>query len=232
MNQGKATSIDWAAIEREYRVGIKSLRQIAEEHCITHGAIQKRVKKYGWVRDLRARIHARADALVASVATGIIHAESAKSEEAKPTVAAPVATKGATPDTEDQTVEVNAAVQASVRLKHRQYLERAAEVVIAQIGELRTLSVPALQEALEAVLRERQEGASIAKSAALQRAFDSALELSTRAAALHRSVASLSTVIKDQRQAHGIDKDKEDSVEDAMVAAIKLLGEQEKLGAK
>ena len=47
-------AIDWEAIELDYRLGIKTLRQIAEEHEITHGAINKRAKKLGWERDLSA----------------------------------------------------------------------------------------------------------------------------------------------------------------------------------
>lgn len=43
---------DWERIELDYRAGIKTLRQIAEEHGITHGAINKRAKRDGWERDL------------------------------------------------------------------------------------------------------------------------------------------------------------------------------------
>jgi hypothetical protein len=44
------TPIDWIVIETEYRAGIKPLRQIAEEHGITHGAINKRAKRDCWTR--------------------------------------------------------------------------------------------------------------------------------------------------------------------------------------
>lgn len=46
------TAPDWEAIELDYRAGIKTLRQIAEENGITHGAINKRAKRDGWERDL------------------------------------------------------------------------------------------------------------------------------------------------------------------------------------
>ncbi len=42
---------DWERIALDYRAGIKTLRQIAEEHGITHGAINKRAKRDGWERD-------------------------------------------------------------------------------------------------------------------------------------------------------------------------------------
>jgi hypothetical protein len=43
--------IDWIAIEREYNVGIKSLRGLASEFGGTEGAIRKRIKRDGWKRD-------------------------------------------------------------------------------------------------------------------------------------------------------------------------------------
>ena len=48
----QAKPTDWERIELDYRAGIKTLRQIADENGITHGAINKRAKRDGWERDL------------------------------------------------------------------------------------------------------------------------------------------------------------------------------------
>lgn len=56
--------IDWEKIELDYRAGIKTLRQIADEHGISHGAINKRAKSQDWSRDLTAKIAKKADELV------------------------------------------------------------------------------------------------------------------------------------------------------------------------
>lgn len=56
--------IDWEKIELDYRAGIKTLRQIADEHGITHGAINKKAKAEDWTRDLTAKIQKKADDLV------------------------------------------------------------------------------------------------------------------------------------------------------------------------
>lgn len=48
----KPTAPDWEHIELDYRAGVKTLRPIAAEHGITHGAINKRAKRDGWERDL------------------------------------------------------------------------------------------------------------------------------------------------------------------------------------
>ena len=55
---------DWESIEQDYRVGLKTLRQIASENGVTHGAINKRAKRDGWERDLSAKIAAKVETLV------------------------------------------------------------------------------------------------------------------------------------------------------------------------
>lgn len=42
---------DWEAIESAYRAGVLSLRDIGEQYGVTEGAIRKRAKKFGWVRN-------------------------------------------------------------------------------------------------------------------------------------------------------------------------------------
>ena len=57
-------NVDWDAIERDYRAGVLSLREIGASQSVTEGAIRKRAKRDGWSRDLGARIQAKADDLV------------------------------------------------------------------------------------------------------------------------------------------------------------------------
>ena len=47
--------IDWEAIERDYRAGILSVREIGAKCGCTHTAINKRAKRDGWERDRAAR---------------------------------------------------------------------------------------------------------------------------------------------------------------------------------
>jgi len=57
-------NIDWLAVENEYRPNILSLRAIAEKYGCTEGAIRKKAKQEGWVRNLSEKIKIRADDLV------------------------------------------------------------------------------------------------------------------------------------------------------------------------
>lgn len=49
-------SVDWEAVEREYRAGQVSVRALATEFGITEGAIRKRAKAEGWQRALADKV--------------------------------------------------------------------------------------------------------------------------------------------------------------------------------
>lgn len=51
-------TIDWEAIEREYRAGQLSVREIARQYEVTEGAIRKRAKADSWTRALAERVKA------------------------------------------------------------------------------------------------------------------------------------------------------------------------------
>ena len=53
---------DWVRIETEFRLGLKSNRQIASEHGINEITVRRRAKKYNWIKDGAAAKRARVDA--------------------------------------------------------------------------------------------------------------------------------------------------------------------------
>jgi hypothetical protein len=61
MAQRKSSS-DWDRIQREYLAGEASIREIADRHEISEGAIRKRAKAEGWVRAVRTLRPVRTDA--------------------------------------------------------------------------------------------------------------------------------------------------------------------------
>ena len=48
--------IDWEAVEREYRAGQLSIREIGRQHGVTDAGIRKRANGDGWERDLSDRV--------------------------------------------------------------------------------------------------------------------------------------------------------------------------------
>lgn len=105
--------IDWERLETQYRAGVMSLREIADVHEITEGAIRKRAKRDNWERDLSAKINAKADALVR------------RSEYA-----------AGTQKTERDAIEAAATAIADIKLAHRTDIKRARELYERLIGEL------------------------------------------------------------------------------------------------
>lgn len=51
--------LDWEVIEREYRAGQLSIRELARQHGCTDGAIRKRAKAEGWQRNLASEVRKR-----------------------------------------------------------------------------------------------------------------------------------------------------------------------------
>ena len=112
-----AKQIDWERIEADYRAGVKSLREIAAEHGITEGAIRKRAKRDGWVKDLSGRIQAKADDLV-------------RKEEVRSSV------RKESTITEKEIVDANAQAIANVRLAHRKDIASARSLAMSLLNEL------------------------------------------------------------------------------------------------
>ena len=124
--------VDWELIEREYRAGIKTLRQIAEENGISHTAIQKRAKKDEWTRDLTERVQQKAQELVA-----------------KKEVARVVSKEQKVSDLE--TVRVYGEVVANIDLSQREDVKLAIGNARGLLMELVQLARPDFQEMLETI---------------------------------------------------------------------------------
>lgn len=125
-------SIDWEAIEREYRLGQLSVVEIARQHGISHTAIQKKAKAGEWTRSLVERVRKRvADRLVAPEVA-------AKDEEAA--------------------VEVAAATRINIVREHQASIGRGQKLALALFSELEeaTENREAIDEAIEAeTLRDK-----------------------------------------------------------------------------
>lgn len=113
--------IDWESIELEYRAGVKTLREIASSHGITHGAINRRAIRDDWTRNLSAKIQSKADAIVSK-------AEVSKKVSKKNLV------------TEKQIIEVNANIQATVILEEREDVKRLTRICELLEKQLETIA--------------------------------------------------------------------------------------------
>lgn len=196
MNHHDATSTpkpstpDWEAIEADYRAGIKTLRQIAEENGISHSLILRRAKREGWTRDLSKKINAKADELVSK--SGVTNAGVTNGVTTKTKVA------------ERQLIEANAQAVADVRLAHRKDIQRARRLTNALLSELEGQTDPetlaALQELGELMRREDDRGQD-----KLNDLYRKAISLSERSKTMKTLAESLQKLIDMERTAFGMD---------------------------
>lgn len=174
---------DWEAIESAYRAGVLSVRELAGKYGISHQAISKRAKKDGWERDLKAKVQARADSLVA-----------------KREVARQVATESII--SERQLIEATAEVIATVRMEHRGDIRRARELTNTLFDELagECGDVAALEQLGELMRREDDKGMD-----KLNDLYHKIISLPSRVKSMKDLSDSLKTLIGLEREAYSIE---------------------------
>ena len=174
---------DWEAIERAYRAGLLSVREIAGACGVSHTAIQKRAKIKGWERDLKAKIKAKADSLVA-----------------KREVATQVASKSV--ETEREIIEVNAEVIASIRMAHRGDISRGRRLTNKLLDELEGITDNRhLFDELGELMRSEDDKGQDKRNDLYQKIID----LPGRSKTMKEMAETLKTLIALERQAYDLD---------------------------
>lgn len=119
--------IDWELIEKEYRLGQHTLRQLAATHKVQASAISRKAKKEGWVQDKSQAVKALSEAQLLVSNTH-------------------KATDKATPTAED--IAVAATARTNLILGHRQDISRGRKLFQALIAEIEieTENLPLFQQ--------------------------------------------------------------------------------------
>ena len=185
---------DWEAVERDYRAGILSTREIGELHGVSHTAINKRAKKPGeeWERDLKAKILAKAEAEVSRRA---VSTEVSKERQA----------------TEKQVVEANADAIVRIRLSHRVDIQRSRGIVMRLLDELEQQTGPenaALLEELGEVMRKPDDKGQDKRNDL----YLKIISLPGRSKTMKDLCESLRVLVLLERQAFGLDEQAGDDV--------------------
>jgi hypothetical protein len=177
------TKPDWEAIESAYRAGLMSVREIASQHGISHTAINKQAKKEGWERDLKAKIKAKADALVS-----------------KRQVSRQVSKEKAI--SERQLIEATAEVIANVRMEHRGDIRRARSITNALFDELgaECADIAALEKLGELMADPDDNGRD-----KLNEIYHAVIGMPERVKAVKALSEALKNLISLERQAYDID---------------------------
>lgn len=174
---------DWEAIESAYRAGLMSIREIASQQGITHTAINKRAKKEGWERDLKAKIKAKAESLVSK-------REVSRQVSSEKMVS------------ERQLIEANAEVIANVRMEHRGDIRRARNIANSLFDELEAecSDVAALQQLGDLMYEPDDKGYD-----KLNEIYHKVISMPGRVKSMKDLSDTLKTLIGLERQAYDID---------------------------
>lgn len=171
--------IDWLAVEADYRPNILSLRAIGDKYGCTEGAIRKRAKKEGWVRDLSEKIKSRADDLV-------------RRELARNST-----------QNESDIINANATNSAAIQIAERKDVSKARDIVMSLFGELEhQVNNKELYEKLGEILEEQNDS----KMVELYRKVSS---FAGRVGSMKSLSDALKTMIELERRVYKIDADPE-----------------------
>lgn len=185
--------VDYERIEAGWRAGLLSPRQLAAAYIeetgekVSHAAIIKYFTERDIPRDLSAKIHAKADALVtAAMVTGKVTSDKKVPEK--------------------RIVEEGAATVTQVRLTQREDIERCRRICMGLMAELeqQSTSPDTLAEAAAILRSAPAEELTKEQRAKLSEAASKASSLGTRSSTMRSLSESLRVLIGLERQAYGI----------------------------
>jgi hypothetical protein len=132
-HMAKRKSYDWEAIEKEYRSGQLSIREIAKNHGCSEGAIRKKMKSLSVERDLSEQVAQK-------VRTELVRTE----------------VRTANPISEKEIVEAAAARSVEVIRSHRIRIAEGGKVVALLMSQL--LDAAEKREEIVAEIEKETEG--------------------------------------------------------------------------
>ena len=184
----KRIDIDWEAIEREYRAGIKSIRQIGKEFGLTHRSVGQRAAREGWERNLAEKIRQAAKNKLAAEVARSVSVQVPKSVER-------------------EIVQANAAIQVAIVREHRVDIQRARKLAQALLGDLEGVvgDRDLLNSLAELITADDKDNRRL-------QAFMRAIGINENASTLESLTRSLKHLIGMEREAFGIDDRNADDV--------------------
>lgn len=214
LDPAPADGPDWEAIERDYRTGKFTLRQLAAKHGSSAPTIMRRARDGGWTQDIAPLVDAERERKLAAAAVRERRAlaETAVSRQGETTLkqATPVS---APPEVQElaEAVDVVSDAQVAVVLGQRTRARKAAEVASGLMAELATLAVAAEdQDALAEVLAaDSLQDVDPKRLERAREAARKAVDLGNRAGTLKAITDALAKIQAMETQAYRLDKPQE-----------------------
>jgi len=173
---------DWDAVERDYRTGRFTLRELETKYEVNNSTISRRADKHGWTQDLSTAIK---QATKAKLIQSIVAAECSKTQQ-----------------NAAETVLAAAEVNKQVILGHRHGLQELTQVKRTLLGQIQQAAalLPDLAEVVEMVRNPDENG--------IDRANDALRKAMSRSALVDdlKKLADVDEKVrKGEREAFGLD---------------------------
>ncbi len=198
--RSKEDALDWVAIERHYRIGKRSIKQLAADYGTHPTTISRKAKDKGWIQDKSEEVDVATKSLLIQAASG-----------------------NADPNATPTALEIKAAAQtnADVVLEHRVGLKRLRRLQTKLMDHLESVvdNFTDVAEMIEALRKEDDRG--------IDRINDQMRKAMDRSAVVD-DLKKLSEVDerirKGEREAFGLDGDKKSSPYEEL---LERLGQQQ-----
>ncbi|MWK56913.1 hypothetical protein GO594_13080 [Pseudomonas otitidis] len=185
-------TIDWEAIERDFRVGQLSLRALATKHGTTAGAISKKASAGNWVKDASEEVRERTRAALLT--------EPRKERERQETADGnTVSSSGNAPTQGD--IEVAVQTNLQVINRHRRDIAKGHGLVNLLFRQLEQ-AASAREELEDEVIEETAGDTNCQRRNRMLKA----LSLPTHAGVLRDLSTALKNLIPLERQAYNLDE--------------------------
>lgn len=181
MSKSSRASIDWEALEVEYRTGKYSNRQLGTKFGVSESAIRRRAKLKGWEKDLSKKVQQQTR--IKSTQKAVVDTVRKQREAQGSDVEAPL--------TEDEIVEAAAEHSATIITQHQKRIEKY-QVIVDDFADRITEQVATGRIKVMTKSGEPTE-------------IDTPLDYVGRS--ISNGVMALERLVKLERQAHGIDSD-------------------------
>lgn len=169
---------DWDAVERDYRTGKYTLRELEAKHGPSYAEISRRARKQGWTKDLREVIKQATDAAV--LRESVTEAQKDVTE----------------------TILVAAELNKQVILKHRGDIARTNSLAMEMLNELSLTTHK--QEEIEELFEKVTGDLSGPALQAAQQQFRDFMKVHNRVGSVHKLADTLAKLQTLERKAFGI----------------------------
>lgn len=178
----KKARADWEAIERDYRLGKLTLREMADKHGVSNGRIAQVASQKGWTRgDLKKAVRQATTALLVA---NDVAAEVSKAKQSL-----------------SDSVIATAEQNKQVVLRHRDRAQKAIDVTMRMLAELdSTTTKPEQLEQLFALATQEVTGLTLI---GLQQAFKDFMRLHARVGSAHKLMDALHKAQNLEAQSYG-----------------------------